>query len=169
MNRARALETATYIIVPTAMVVVSPLAGKLLDSMYFPHSGIFSSSLWLLLAGLFVSVAGLALVFWTILLFKTIGRGTPNPKLPPKELVIAGPYRWTRNPMALGGLVFLMGEALVYYSPSLFGIAILFGLILYFNAMWIEEPELRKRFGAPYEAYIKCVPRFFPNPFKKGL
>ena len=68
--------------------------------------------------------------------------------------------------MALGGLLVLLGEAVIYYSPSLLGLAILYGVVVYFNAMFIEEPELRERFGEPYTDYLEQVPRFFPNPWK---
>ena len=68
--------------------------------------------------------------------------------------------------MAFGGLLILLGEAAIYYSPSLLGIALLYGLVIYFNAMFFEEPELKKRFGVPYKDYLKQVPRFFPNPWK---
>ena len=68
--------------------------------------------------------------------------------------------------MASGGFLTLIGQALVYYSPSLFVIAILYGIIIYFNAIFVEEPALRKRFGDSYEAYFEQVPRFFPNPSK---
>lgn len=60
----------------------------------------------------------------------------------------------------------MLGEAVLYYSPSLLGLAILYGIIIYFNAMLIEEPELKRRFGSPYLDYLKQVPRFFPTPFK---
>ena len=167
MKRERVLEIATYVIVFLAMGVASPSIGKLLDRLYFPYQRVFADKVLVLFVGVVVAIVGLAFVLWTIRLFKVVGHGTPNPKLPPKELVITGPYKFVRNPMAFGGLLFLLGEALFYYSPSLSGIAILYGIILYFNAMLIEEPELRKRFGKPYEEYIRDVPRFFPNPFPR--
>lgn len=68
--------------------------------------------------------------------------------------------------MALGGLLVLLSEALIYASPSLLGIGLLFGAVLYFNTKYVEEPELRSRFGAEYEDYVESVDRFFPNPMK---
>ena len=69
--------------------------------------------------------------------------------------------------MALGGLLILLGESTLYHSPSMLGLSILYGIILYLYIMWVEEPELRVRFGAPYEAYLKRVSRFFPGPWKR--
>jgi len=167
MRRERIIEIATYVMVLTAMWVISPWLGKLLDRLYYPYRGLFNHSMPVLLIGGMIAVLGLSLVIWTIVVFKIIGKGTPNPKLPPSELVVAGPYRYSRNPMALGGFLFLLGESGIYQSPSLSGIAVLFAIILYFNAVYIEEPELKKRFGQSYEAYCESVPRFLPNPFRR--
>jgi protein-S-isoprenylcysteine O-methyltransferase Ste14 len=167
MNKNKGIELATYIVVPLLIWVVSPWLGKLVDSLYFHYTYVFSNSFLLILPGIIIILCGTVLVGWTIYLFKTIGRGTPNPKLPPKVFVVSGPYKFSRNPMAFGGLLILIGESAVYYSPSLLGISIVFGIIIYFNAMYIEEPELIKRFGQPYTDYLEQVPRFFPNPFKR--
>jgi protein-S-isoprenylcysteine O-methyltransferase Ste14 len=167
MIRLKVMEVSTYIGVALAIWVVSPALGKFIDTFYFPYPKLLTDSVITLLAGVCVVLLGTMLVVWTIVLFKTRGHGSPNPKLPPKELVISGPYRFSRNPMALGGLLTLVGEAMVYYSPSLLGIGVLYGIIVYLNAKFVEESELKKRFGAPYEEYLKRVPRFFPNPWKK--
>ena len=167
MTKNKVIELTTYILVVLAMWVVSPLLGKFVDSFYFHYPNILADSIPIILLGVCIILLGTVLVVWTIFLFKTKGQGTPTPKLPPKELVVSGPYKFSRNPMALGGLLILVGEAVLYYSPSLLGIAVLYGVIIYFNAMFMEEPELRQRFGESYEDYLKQVPRFFPNPWKR--
>jgi protein-S-isoprenylcysteine O-methyltransferase Ste14 len=167
VKRERVIEIATYGMVFLAMWIISPWMGKLLDRLYYPYPGLFSDSLLLLLAGGLVVLSGLSLVMWTIVVFKTIGKGTPNPKVPPTELVISGPYHYCRNPMAFGGFLFLLGEAGIYQSPSLAGLSVLFAIVLYLNTVYVEEPELRKRFGRPYERYCKTTPRFIPNQFRR--
>ena len=167
MRRDRIIELATYIVVPVLMWVVTPLLGKYLDSFYFHYPRTFANSTSIILVGTLVILCGTALVAWTIFLFKSIGQGTPNPRLPPKVFVVSGPYGFSRNPMALGGLLILLGEAAIYYSPSLLGLAVLYGVVVYFNAMLVEEPELIGRFGHPYTDYLARVPRFFPNPWKR--
>jgi protein-S-isoprenylcysteine O-methyltransferase Ste14 len=166
MSKSKFIELATYIGVALAIWVVSPLLAKFIDSFYFHYPTVLAGSILVILAGAFLALIGAVLVFWTIFLFKTKGKGTPNPKLPPKVFVISGPYRISRNPMALGGLLALLGEAIFYYSPSLLVIAILYGVVIYLHAKFTEEPELRERFGKPYDDYLRRVPRFFPNPWK---
>jgi protein-S-isoprenylcysteine O-methyltransferase Ste14 len=107
------------------------LLGKYLDSFYFDFPHIFTKSIPLIILGTISLLCGTILAVYTIFLFKTIGQGTPNPKLPPKKFVVVGPYRFSRNPMAFGGLLILLGEAAIYYSPSLLGIALLYGLVIY--------------------------------------
>jgi protein-S-isoprenylcysteine O-methyltransferase Ste14 len=166
VNKNKVIEMATYIVVPLLIWVVSPLLGKFIDSFYFYYSNALADSISIILLGTIIILCGAALAAWTIFLFKTKGQGTPNPKLPPKVFIVSGPYGFSRNPMALGGLLILLGEAAIYYSPSLLGLAILYGVVVYFNAMIIEEPELKERFGEPYTDYLERVPRFFPNPWK---
>ncbi|OGO16181.1 MAG: hypothetical protein A2Z02_02235 [Chloroflexi bacterium RBG_16_48_7] len=166
MYKNRIIEIATYVVVGAAIWVVSPALGKLLDSLYFHYPSLFADSVAVLLTGVFLIILGMILVVWTITLFKTRGKGTPNPKLPPRNFIIDGPYRISRNPMALGGLLVLLGESAIYYSPSLLGLSLAYGVVIYLNAKYVEEPELKKRFGDQYDEYLKKVPRLFPNPFK---
>ena len=165
MNRRIILEVITYISVFLAITVISPSIGKTLDQLYYPYPNLISDSPLLLLMGGLIALIGFGLAMWTIVIFKTIGKGTPNPYLPPIELVSSGPYRYSRNPMVAGGFLALVGEAGIYQSPSLAVIAVLFAVILYVYIIYFEEPVLKVRFGARYETYINTVPRFLPNPF----
>ncbi|HBD93148.1 MAG: hypothetical protein A2015_04865 [Spirochaetes bacterium GWF1_31_7] len=161
-KKDKIVEIMTYIIVPTAILVISPLVAKLCDTYFLKQNYIITTNVYFLIAGIFIGLCGLSLILYTIFLFKKFGKGTPNPTLPPKEFVIKGPYKFVRNLMALGGTIVLLGESIVYYSISLFIITALYTIILYFNAKFIEEPELIIRFGKSYEEYLKNVPRFFP-------
>jgi protein-S-isoprenylcysteine O-methyltransferase Ste14 len=168
VKRERVIEIVTYIMVFLSMWVISPWIGKRLDSFYYPYPKLFSISLQLLLVSGVIAFLGFGLTMWTIVMFKSIGKGTPNPKVPPTELVISGPYKYSRNPMACGGFLFLLGEAGIYQSPSLAGLTVLYAIILYLNTVYVEEPVLRKRFGQLYERYCETVPRFLPKLFGRG-
>jgi protein-S-isoprenylcysteine O-methyltransferase Ste14 len=166
MKRDLIVEIATYIIVPSAIFIVSPIIGKLIDSLYWDHPQMLAPYPSIVILGILLTLSGFLLAVWTIYLFKTIGKGTPNPSLPPKNLISAGPYKYSRNPMALGGFIVLLGESLLYYSPSLLGISLLYALILTLYVIYVEELKLKQRFGAPYEAYMEKVPRIFPKLYK---
>jgi protein-S-isoprenylcysteine O-methyltransferase Ste14 len=106
---------------------------------------------------------GLALVAWTVWLFARVGRGTLAPWDPTSRLVVAGPYRHVRNPMITGVGTILAGQALLFRS---WGIAIALAVFALVNAIYfplVEEPGLRRRFGAEYEEYCARVPRWVPR------
>lgn len=114
------------------------------------------------LLGLLPLAGGIALLVWCVFLFATVGAGTPAPVDPPKRLVVRGPYRVVRNPMYLGVLLILLGEAVLWVSPGILfysaGAAIAFHIFI----VAYEEPVLRRKFGADYEDYVRGVPRWFP-------
>ena len=114
-------------------------------------------------AGIAVAVVGSALAAWCILTFAFVGRGTPAPMDPPRRLVIAGPYRYVRNPMYLGAAVALCGAAVFYGSLALIGYAALFLLAMHGFAVLYEEPTLVGLFGEEYQAYRRAVRRWLPR------
>ena len=106
----------------------------------------------------FRSLLGLAL--WSASLFAAMGEGTPNPLAPPVRLVIQGPYRYSRNPMMLGGWLAGLGLALALRSVSLL---VAYGVIVVAGCCYvrrIEEPRLLLRFGQAYRNYMSHVPRW---------
>jgi protein-S-isoprenylcysteine O-methyltransferase Ste14 len=88
------------------------------------------------------------------------GRGTPLPLDAPRVLVVEGLYKFTRNPMYVGVLAVILGQALYYGAASvaLCGCAALVGFALLVR--FYEEPTLRRLFGAQYEDYCRQVPRW---------
>src|SRR3989442_14071536 len=73
---------------------------------------------------LFAGVLGL---IWCFALFAR-ARGTPNPVMPPEQLVTAGPYAWTRNPIAGSHFLAVLGVALIVGSPPAVAITFLLGI-----------------------------------------
>lgn len=80
-----------------------------------------------------------------------------------QSMLADGPYRHTRNPLYLGTLLHTLGLAMLV-SPV--GALILVpGIwIFQFRLVFAEEPFLAARFGAPYQEYLRRVPRFLPIP-----
>ena len=107
---------------------------------------------------------GVPLVGWCVALFVR-HRGTPVPVNPPRELVVTGPYAWSRNPMVTGVQAILFGVGFLLHSM---GIALLwvpgFWALMALELKLVEEPELERRFGEAYRAYRDRVPMFVPRP-----
>jgi protein-S-isoprenylcysteine O-methyltransferase Ste14 len=118
---------------------------------------------WWSILGALLIAAGFAMWAWTVRLFARIGRGTLAPWDPTRRLVVAGPYRYVRNPMISAVVAVLLGEAIFFGSAAL---AIWCGLFFAVNALGFlvyEEPGLEQRFGEPYREYKRNVPRWIPR------
>jgi protein-S-isoprenylcysteine O-methyltransferase Ste14 len=115
------------------------------------------------IVGMLVVVAGAAVAIASILTFAFVGKGTPAPFDPPRRLVVAGPYRWVRNPMYIGAGLVLLGAAMFYGSIGLVLYAVAFWSAAHLFVLFYEEPVLRKKFGADYDAYIASRRRWMPR------
>ena len=81
----------------------------------------------------------------------------------PRKLVISGPYRWVRNPMALAGITQGVAVGLMLGSWSVCAYAICGALM--WNAFvrpW-EEADLAARFGEEFERYRAAVRCWLPR------
>jgi protein-S-isoprenylcysteine O-methyltransferase Ste14 len=115
------------------------------------------------LAGTVLLCVGAALVLETTARFALQGRGTPAPFAPPERFVARGSYRLTRNPMYVGVLALIAGQALVLGREVLLLWAGVAALMFHLFVVLHEEPDLRKRFGPEYEAYEADVGRWGPR------
>lgn len=109
-----------------------------------------------------VSLAGYLLAVWCVMLFIKKGKGTPLPFFHPKRLVQAGPYRFVRNPMSIGTVLFLVGSGVLMGSYGIFAYALLVFVVLHLFIL-VEEKSLTKRFGREYTLYIQKTPRWWPH------
>jgi protein-S-isoprenylcysteine O-methyltransferase Ste14 len=113
--------------------------------------------------GIITASAGALIALWCIFNFVRIGRGTPAPFDPPRNLVIGGPYRFVRNPMYIGAALALGGAALFCQSLWLLAYGFAFLLVCHLFVVSYEEPTLRRTFGAEYEDYSRRVRRWWPR------
>lgn len=135
-----------------------PLAGLLLDAaLGWPP--VPAPWRWLGFAPLVLGAAGIA---WCFSLFVRVGRGTPNPLVPPQTLVTTGPFAWTRNPIILSHALAAFGEALVVASPAAILLVLLLGIPVQFIVR-AEERSLETRHGDAYRKYRATVPRWIPR------
>jgi protein-S-isoprenylcysteine O-methyltransferase Ste14 len=91
------------------------------------------------------------------------GRGTPAPYDPPRELVVAGLYRYVRNPQYVGVFLVSVGEALMADATILLGYAALLATGYGLFVRFYEEPTLGRLFGESYARYCDAVPRWLPR------
>jgi protein-S-isoprenylcysteine O-methyltransferase Ste14 len=115
------------------------------------------------LLGLLSIGTGSALLTACIWEFARSGRGTLAPVDPPRELVVRGLYRYVRNPMYLGVTAIVLGEALLVQSCALLLYWAVWFLAANLFVLGYEEPTLRRRFGASYQAYARRVGRWLPR------
>ncbi len=152
MRMARQL--AAVVLLPGTVCVLVP-------AFLLSDAGIAPGPLALL--GVGVLARGGGMIGWTVSLFANLGRGTLAPGVPPTRRVIRGPYRHVRNPMISGVLAVLLGEAALFGS---WAVLAWFAVVFAVNAVYfplVEEPDLRSRFGAEYDAYAARTPRWIPR------
>lgn len=114
-----------------------------------------------------VIITGITL-FLTVLNLAIKGFGAPFFIRLSQKLATDWMYTWTRNPMVLAGLSFLISLG-IWFQSMLF---ILWGLLLFTPALLFfikvyEERELEFRFGASYLEYKSKTPFLFPRKPKK--
>ncbi len=95
--------------------------------------------------------------------FALQGVGTPAPLLPTRHLVVKGLYRYVRNPMYLAVVSAILGESMILGSLSLLAYGALIWLTFHIFVLAYEEPNLRRTFGAEYDAFCANVPRWVPR------
>lgn len=111
----------------------------------------------------------LPLLAWGYLQYRSTGNyrlreggGGPGVAIPPERLVTGGPYRFCRNPMYLGHLIFLAALALVLRSW-------LAAAVLAVHLWWFDrrvrkdEARLAALFGDSYRDYMARVKRWIPG------
>lgn len=92
------------------------------------------------------------------------GGGGPGLEIPPDRLVSSGPYAYTRNPMYLGHIIFLIGLTLTL--QSWFAALITIAVAIWFHIRVLgDEKTLAARLRKPYIDYVNTVKRWIPGMF----
>lgn len=147
----------------TVFLLVLPLLVVELERLLGIRSFAFPTQAWSpWLAFAFFGTLGLSSS--AIMVFT--GHGTPLPIDCASRLVVAGPYRLVRNPMAIAGLGQAAAVGMLLGSPGTLLYA-LTGMVVWNQLVRpIEEHDLHRRFGESFEHYrdhVRCwVPRLTP-------
>ena len=108
-------------------------------------------------------VVGVAIWLACLDTFSRHGRGTPLPMDAPRRLVTGGLFSFVRNPIMIGELLVIWAEALYVASAGVVLYAAGISLAAHLSVVYVEEPELGRRFGEQYEEYCRNVPRWLPH------
>ena len=95
------------------------------------------------------------------------GDGTPLPTATAPKLVISGPYRFVRNPMALAGILQGIAVSWMLGSYGAMAYCILGGFTWHLVVRPVEEKDLDERFGEGYQQYKRSVGLWIP--YRKRL
>jgi protein-S-isoprenylcysteine O-methyltransferase Ste14 len=110
-------------------------------------------------AGLVLMALSIGLILWAALLFRRAGTNI-RPFLPSTALVVAGPYRFTRNPMYLGMAGTLLGAGVFMGSITPFIVIPGFMALIAERFILGEEQKLEAAFGRDYLDYKARVRRW---------
>ena len=107
------------------------------------------------------ALVGIAIACLGVMVFRRV-RTTVDPLHPERSarLVTVGVYRWTRNPMYLGFIMFLLGLAIALQSLVGLGLTAFTAFFLQRFQIQPEEHALSRRFGAEFEGYRSRVRRW---------
>ena len=110
------------------------------------------------IAGIFIIIAGSFVIAFS--LYCLVKNRTAYDFLPSSTLVTGGIYAFSRNPMYIGFILFLLGLALASGNVVSLASPIIFFLIV--DSMFIpyEEEKMEKAFGHDYLEYKSMVKRW---------
>jgi len=111
------------------------------------------------LGAIIILAAVIVLGVWPIKLFNESGQNvTPWSTTP--EIIVLGPYHFTRNPMYLMMVLVCFGCGIILSEIWLLVLTPVLGFALYHIAIKHEEIYLAEKFGDSYRAYKKSVRRW---------
>jgi protein-S-isoprenylcysteine O-methyltransferase Ste14 len=147
------VRTSTAALGSAAFFVVAPGTFVGLGPWLITHWEIPGSSPPLrLVLGVVLIVLGLIPPVHAFIQFARAG-GTPMPIAPTERLVVTGFNRFVRNPMYVGLLTAILGQALLFDSIWLVVYAAIGWIVTASFVRWYEEPTLVQTYGEQYEEY----------------
>lgn len=115
------------------------------------------------IVGVVLFVVGLVLYTGASGVLVRRGKGAFVEFDPPTKLVVEGPYRYVRNPVAGFLLATALGEVIALSSTGALLLFCIYVVVAHLQVTRLEEPLLRKRFGRAYDEYCAHVPRWIPR------
>jgi protein-S-isoprenylcysteine O-methyltransferase Ste14 len=117
----------------------------------------------LVTVGAVLIAVGWSILLWCARDFAVRGRGTLAPMDPPRALVTRGFYEYVRNPMYVGVITAVLGQAACFASVTILEYAVVVFAVFHTMVVVYEEPKLIDLFGNAYADYQARVPRWIPR------
>lgn len=143
-----------------ALIYFIGFAGGWLSTGAHRYVPAFSGSVWLLAVAAFFTIACLAIRAWGSSYLTAATVWNANAKT--DRLIIAGPFRYTRNPLYLGNAFLAIGFGLLAPLPGAVFIVIANALFIAALVRY-EEDVMGRRYGDAFRAYSARVPALFPR------
>lgn len=115
------------------------------------------STSWYLLC---VQLLGVTIAVWGVITIR-IGNFNIQPEVRSTTLIQHGPYRWIRNPMYTGILLFFLPVMLTQYSITRLIIYIAL-IVVFLLKIFREEQLLKIHFGKEYDTFMSRTKRLIP-------
>jgi protein-S-isoprenylcysteine O-methyltransferase Ste14 len=109
--------------------------------------------------GIGIGISGFAFMMAGHETFKRSGTNVPT-NLPATTFVVQGAYRFSRNPMYVGGSAFFLAIGLAVGSLWMLAAFLPLGLYLAFYVVPREEAYMERAYGDDYRAYCRSVKRW---------
>ena len=143
---------------PPTVFYACLILGGLLEFLFPSDIPVLSRSAWIAL-GLGLGGAGFAFMGIAHEKFKKTGTNIPT-NLPATTFVVQGAYRFSRNPMYVGGSAFFLGIGLIVGSLWMLAAYFPLGLYLWLYAIPREEAYMERAYGDEYRKYCRSVRRW---------
>lgn len=140
-----------------ALAVVPYFLLEAFDANEIPSLGM--KFVFAIILFLFASLLGLTSAYFMV----RDGDGTPLPLDQTNKLVVCGPYRFVRNPMAIAGISQGIAVAVAFNSTPIFVYSILGALVWHLVVKPVEERDMFERFGDEFAEYSKRVRCWIPR------
>ncbi len=109
--------------------------------------------------GCIVIVSGLVFGIWPVKQFTRTGQDV-KPWTTTPEIVVSGPYKFTRNPMYLMMLLVCFGFSIILDEAWVLVLTPICAMTIYLIAIRHEEVYLEEKFGGSYREYKRKVRRW---------
>jgi len=142
---------------PPALYLVAVVLGVVLHWLW--ALGFARGSGLRIALGVAVICGGVAILGSAFSVFRRIGQH-PDPRKPTPTIARDGPYRFTRNPMYLGGSLIQLGLGVALGNAWIVLLLVPTVALIHHRAVLPEERYLEDKFGDDYASFKASVRRW---------